>query len=286
MKLIFDGDSWAFGSEIADPKLASQYDKHVHPGVYDFLPVNDRYRVPKLYSHKMANLLGCDYINLGWPADDNKTIIERTMTYITSEYISQNKSTDELFVIIGWTSPERNSFWWKNGNFSNKFRLWPQVQHFDDKKQKKLWDMYVQYMWHPEEYIPRHVSTVVQFQNFCNAHNIKWLSYNAFYQTPHQGPDGWQDLNMLSEIRNVDRKLHGYSYSKNGTRKQKQLQFETLWQTVDPVRFYRKDQPISTFKSFITETLDDPWVGWHPNPEAHEAWALELTRYIKKNKLI
>ena len=64
MQLIFDGDSWAFGSEIADPELAAQYDKHVHPGVYDFLPVNDHYRVPKLYAHKMANLLGCDYVNL------------------------------------------------------------------------------------------------------------------------------------------------------------------------------------------------------------------------------
>ena len=89
---------------------------------------------------------------------------------------------------------------------------------------------------------------------------------------------------MISEIKNIN--LHGYPYSENATRKHKKLEFETLWQTVDPVKFYKKDQPNSTFKSFITENLDDPWVGWHPNPEAHEAWAEELTRYIKKHKLV
>jgi len=286
MQLIFDGDSWTFGSEIVDPKIASQYDSNVHRGKYDFVADNDHYRVPRIYPHKIANLLGCDYINLSWPADDNKTIIERTMTYITSEYISQNKLTDELFVIIGWTSPERNSFWWKNGNFSNKFRLWPQLAVFDDKKQKELWNVYVNYMWYPEEYIIRHVSTVVQFQNFCIAHNIKWLSFNAFYQTPHLKPNEWQDLNMISEISNVDRNLYVYAYSENGIRKEKKPKFETLWQTVDPIRFYKKDLPNNTFKSFIQQNVDDPWVGWHPSPEAHTVWAEELIRYIKKNKLL
>jgi hypothetical protein len=286
MKLIFDGDSWTFGCEIADPVLAAQHPRGTHPGVYDFKEANDYYRIPKIYPHYMAKQLDCDYVNLSWPADDNRTIIERTMSYISTEYLSCNKSTDDIFVIIGWTSPERNSFWWKNGNFSNKFRLWPQVQNFGDKKQKKLWKMYVQHMWNPEEYIPRHVSAITQFQNFCNAHNIKWLSYNAFYQTPHQGPDGWQDLDIIEELKSIDYNVGGYSYSDNGKRTSKKMVFRTLWDTVDPVRFYKKDQPNSTFKSFIEANVDDPLVGWHPSPSGHEAWATELVRYIKENNLL
>lgn len=282
MKLIFDGDSWTFGCEIVDPKL--HFDKQVHPGAYDFLPANDSYRIPKIYSYHMAKQLGCDYVNLSWPADDNRTIIERTMSYISTEYLNCGKSIDDIFVIIGWTSPERNSFWWKNGNFSSKFRLWPQVAHFDDKRMKKLWDIYVRYMWHSEEYMPRHVSTVLQFQNFCNAHNIKWLCYNAFYQTPNKCPNEWEDLDMLEELKRID--LGSYSYSDNGKRKFKQINFETLWDTIDSVRFYKKDQLGNTFKSFIETNVDNPWIGWHPSPEGHEAWAIELVKYIKENNLL
>jgi lysophospholipase L1-like esterase len=52
------------------------------------------------------------------------------------------------------------------------------------------------------------------------------------------------------------------------------------------VRFYKKDQPNSTFKSFIEANVDDPLVGWHPSPSGHEAWATELVRYIKENNLL
>jgi hypothetical protein len=286
MKLIFDGDSWTFGCEIADPVLAAQHPRGTHPGVYDFKEANDYYRIPKIYPHYMAKQLDCDYVNLSWPADDNRTIIERTMSYISTEYLSCNKSTDDIFVIIGWTSPERNSFWWKNGSFSRKFRLWPQVPHFDDKKMAKLWKMYIQHMWNPEEYIPRHVSAITQFQNFCNAHNIKWLCYNAFYQTPNENPGNWQDLNMLEEVKTVDTKLDMYHKFDNGKRTTQHLNFESLWSTVDPIRFYKKDQPNSTFKSFIEANVDDPLVGWHPSPSGHKAWATELVRYIKENNLL
>ena len=78
--------------------------------------------------------------------------------------------------------------------------------------------------------------------------NIKWLCYNAFYQTPlTKNLIYGKILHMISEIKNIN--LHGYPYSENATRKHKKLEFETLWQTVDPVKFYKKDQPNNTFKS-------------------------------------
>jgi hypothetical protein len=59
-----------------------------------------------------------------------------------------------------------------------------------------------------------------------------------------------------------------------------------LWDQVDNVRFYKKDQENNTFKSFITEhNKTNTFNGWHPSPESHKIWAQELWSYIKENKL-
>ncbi len=61
----------------------------------------------------------------------------------------------------------------------------------------------------------------------------------------------------------------------------------TLWNTVNPINFYNKDQLNNTFKGFIEANCKDPFNGtWHPSPDSHAAWATELHRYIKDNKLI
>ena len=87
------------------------------------------------------------------------------------------KSTKDLLVIIGWTSPERNSFWWKDEKISNLFRLWPHIRHFDRPLQENFWKIYVDSMWNEEEYIPRYIMDVLTLQNFCNQHNIKLIFY-------------------------------------------------------------------------------------------------------------
>lgn len=288
LQIIFNGDSWTFGCEIADPKIAKRYSADVHPGVYDYLKENDKYRLPRIYPHFMAQELDADYVNLSWPADDNNTILQRTISYITTNYINQGLPTDKLFVIIGWTSPERNSFWWRSDKYEGRFRVWPNVANFEDSKMKKFWDPYVAYTWHPEEYIVRHVLNVLQFQNFCNQHNIKWLSYNAFYQVPKEIVERWHDLNMAKELKTISDRLGFYQYydSKKPGRAFDAFDFRQTWATIDPVRFYKKDQDTSTFRSFIEKNVKKPLTGWHPSPAGHKAWAKELVRYVQENKLL
>ena len=48
-EVICDGDSWVFGCEIVNPKIAKKYPKNTHPGAYDFLKENDSYRIPKIF---------------------------------------------------------------------------------------------------------------------------------------------------------------------------------------------------------------------------------------------
>ena len=84
-----------------------------------------------------------------------------------------------------------------------------------------------------------------------------------------------------------------YSDSKEVRRQHELNDYVSLWDTIDPTRFYKKDRTNSTFKSFIDNAntqpvycTDGPGAGWHPNALAHKIWATELHRYIKENNLL
>ena len=293
LTLITNGDSWTFGSEIVAPEIIAEHPEAKHVCEIDFYEDNDYYRVPKTYPSYLAKLLNADVVNLAWPADDNGSILRRTISYISNNYIRQKRSTDNLFVVIGWSSPERNSFWYKDNEQSMPFRVWPNVPSFHTKAQEKFWEMYVAYLWNPEEYIPRFILDTLQFENFCRRHKIKYLQFNAFYQSPKSNIDQWEELNIGEEVRKL--KAHGYMYSDSTSpsRNHELNDYVSLWDTIDSTRFYKKDQSSSTFKSFIDNSgtnpvycVDGPGAGWHPNAEAHKLWAAELHRYIKENNLL
>ena len=290
LEIICDGDSWVFGCEIVDPELQKKYGD-VYAGSYDFYESNDSYRRPRIFSHHLGKLLDCKVTNLSWPADDNGSILRRTMEYIGTEYLAKNRSVDNLLVMIGWSSPERNSFWYKDDKINSIFRLWPQIEHFDAPPQRKFWELYVTHLWNAEEYIPRYVFNVLQFQNFCNAHGIKWLCWNSFYQVPGKNPQDWYDLDIKEELLKLECNVGGYQYQRSDTESRFGAlnNYLNLWNTIDPIRFYKKDQPNSTFKSYIEKPelgIEKVWCGWHPSPDSHEAWAHELARYIKENNLL
>jgi hypothetical protein len=161
------------------------------------------------------------------------------------------------------------------------------VQHFDAPQQKEFWDFYVTYLWNPEEYLPRYVMNVLQLQNFCNAHNIKWMCYNSFYQTPGRNPQDWNDLDVRNELLPLN--LHGSPYQISTTkgRNMYQNEYVSAWDTIDPIRFYKKDQPDNTFKRVMEKANVEPvYYGWHPSPESHKVWAEELKNYIETNNLL
>lgn len=290
IKIICNGDSWVFGCEIADPEISKRYSENTHPGTYDYLQENDDYRLPKIFPTLLGELFNADVVNLSWPADDNGTILHRTISYITKNYISKNISTEDILVIVGWSSPERNFFWYKDDDFSSRFRLWPQVKHFDKKPQEEFWKLYITYLWNKEEYISRYVMNVLQFQNFCDAHKIKWMCFNSFYQTPKQNINQWSDLNIKEELQIFKDKnsLCGYSINEN-IEKRKSIQYDylTIWDTIDDIRFYKKNENKNTFKSFIeTKNIEPIFNGWHPSPNSHKLWAQELFRYINEKNIL
>lgn len=286
LQLICNGDSWVFGSEIVDPELAKNYAPNIHVGNYDHLKVNDPYRIPRIFSTKLANILDADAINLAWPADDNQSICNRTIEYITENYINTGLGTDKLFVIIGWSSPERARFWYKDLERSHKHIIWPSLEWHDTTAQKKFWELYVSYFWNKEEFIPRYVDTVLRFQNFCTEHKIKHLMFNAFYQGQGSGCSHAidRDVNIAEELSLLP--PDGYEYSLNNERISKMASHRHAWKTVNNINYYCKDQTKNSFRTFITDRLDNPLAGWHPSEQGHTIWAEELFKYIKENNLL
>ena len=281
--LIVNGDSWTHGSEIFDPTL----DKSIN----DYDLENDEYRIPKIYPTHLSNILDCDLVNLSWPADDNKSILNRTISYLTENYIKPKKSTKDLFVIVGWTSPERNSFWWKDDKFNSTFRLWPHDPHFFSPLQKEFWEIYVTCMWNEEEYIPRYIMDVLTLQNFCDSNNIKWLCFNAFScESKSKQPFcSWANLDVRKSLKSIP--YIGNSHittNKIEGRDNYRLNYLSVWDTIDKIRFYKKDKKNNTFKGFIDKNVNKKyrWNGIHPSPRSHELWAKELYNYIQDNNLL
>jgi hypothetical protein len=288
LDLILGGDSWVFGSEIADPKLIAKYPGQ-HVSNYDYLEENDAYREPRVFPGLLAKKLKAkNVISTAWPADDNDSICNRVIDYITTNYINKNKSTKNIFAVIGWSSPERARFWFKNDTDSRKYIIWPSLEWHDFPEQRRIWELYVMYLWNKEEYIPRFVKTVLRFQNFCTEHKIKWLCFNAFYQGAGSGcsHEIGNDINIKNEILSFGQE--GYGYMINGQRQSDMNLFhwENIWATVDLVRYYCKDQEENSWRTFIHKRLDSPYSGHHPSEQGHQLWAEEIYNYITVNNLL
>lgn len=287
--LIVNGDSWTFGSEILNPEL-ERFSNIVTE--QDFEQNNDSYRIPRIYPTHLSKLMDVDLINLSWPADDNKSILNRTISYISQHYIEPNKSTKDLFVIVGWTSPERNSFWWEDSSQSDTFRLWPHHKHFDRPLQEDFWKIYVDSMWNEQEYIPRYILNILQFQSFCNQYDIKWMCFNAFAadSKPKVGFHEWEDLDIRKCLDSHTKNVGATPITTHevGSRIAYSCTYLPIWKMIDSVRFYKKDQKNNTFKSFVEQNVDvnSRWYGIHPSPHSHEMWANEIFNYMKENKLL
>lgn len=284
-QLICNGDSWVFGSELVDPEIIKKYPSDMHVGNFDHLEENDSYRIPRIFPSKLASMLNADLVNLSWPADDNSSISDRTIDYITKNYLVKGLDTSELFVVIGWSSPERVRFWYKDENLSMRYIIWPSLEWHDSPEQKKIWELYVSYLWNKEEYLPRFVDTVLKTQNFFKANNIKYTMFNSFYQGGGSGCSHaiFEDINIDKELQSIN---WGYVEQHAGRRISHLYDHCAVWKTVDPVAYYCKDQDKNSFRTFITDRLANPLTGWHPSAEGHSIWAEELYRYITVNNLL
>ena len=236
-KLLYcDGDSWTAG-DIVDPKLFGDNVAEVHH------PDNEQYRLPRVWPHKLGKLLDVKVLNKAHAGSSNDGIVRRVLPNIL-RLLTQYKP-NELFVIIGWSSPERKDFF-----YNDEWRtMYPNEYNELDEKDDidKFKKIYFKYFWSEREYTSRYIQQNLLLHNFLKDKGVKHLFFDAFYETREKGMfhnDNFDTAN--TEHRYILRTLP------------------------------HKKQ---TFRDILDKELF--WDGYHPSESAHLKWARILYKDLK-----
>ena len=176
--LYSEGCSWT-GGHLGDNS------NMLKPGLEDSLLMskeNESYRLPKLWPHKLGKLLNIENVhNAGEPGSSNDGVVRRTVENVLG--LLKNYSPDEILVVVGWTSPERKDFFYRETGETDSHWLTLQpaqnmeFYNSDAKDLKHFFKTYVRCFWHPEEFFHRYVRQNLYLHYFLKSHNIEHLFY-------------------------------------------------------------------------------------------------------------
>jgi hypothetical protein len=141
--------------DIVDPDIFPDQPWHtMHPD-------NDAYRLPKVWPGKLSiKLPGVEVINKGFAGSSNDRILRETVNDVLG--LLTTKKPEDIYVIIGWSSPERKDFFYRP--LGERGGAWDTVYpaemlHWEDKDDSIRNDFYKNYVsiyWNEEEYITRY----------------------------------------------------------------------------------------------------------------------------------
>ena len=123
--ILTEGDSWTAG-DIINPTLREEIGGFVNH------PKNNSYRLPKVWPHKLGEMLGIEVLNTSNAGCSNDSIVRRVVEN-TFDLLEKYKG-EEIFVIVGWSSPERKDFY-----FARK-RGWQERKQTDTVLKKRTRD--------------------------------------------------------------------------------------------------------------------------------------------------
>jgi hypothetical protein len=81
----------------------------------------------------------------------------------------------------------------------------------------------------------------------------------AVYQENTPSSIAFDELtkNILKELENLKKSYFPYSKTEYETvRQNESLDYTGIWNIIDPIRFYNKNKPNNTFKSYIENNVD------------------------------
>lgn len=265
-KLLAVGDSFTYGSEIINPSLKNT--------VTEFDYINHEYRISNIWPTLLSKKLQfTECINLGWPGASNDRSVRVLINYLIKEYFSKDKVPNDIFIIIGLTSPERKDFFYYDNNDDNKFwfTLWPNWQHkYEYGVINKFSKLYESNFWNFEEYINRYVNQLLFLQLFFEKYNIPYLMFQSFYL---------HNTRIKNWIYNTNDIYYNYGLD------------EYIWNMICPIHFMNKNEDKNTFYHYLEDmdTSDDKSIffkKYHPSEIGHNLWAEYLYEYINKHKII
>jgi len=143
------------------------------------------------YSKLVANHIGGIDCNNASSGVSNDYIFRNAMRDIT-QWIKTNRiwdetngwvESDELKVLIGWTSPTR--FEWWDGEKYVQDRLWVDYDKWGDVDKWQTTEQQDKFILHQNELIPSYIRTFNHIQSLislCELNNIDYYFFNTFYQ--------------------------------------------------------------------------------------------------------
>ena len=274
MKLILcDGDSWTAG-DIINPELKLIDENHAN--VND--PLNDSYRLPKVWPHKLGKLLNIDTLNIAHAGSSNDAIVRRTMRKV-KELLLDYEAKD-LFVIIGWSSPERKDFY-----YTGEWDAWETIhpvsnyQPIPDKDIDTFYEIYRDKFWNEQEYVERYIQQNLLLHYFLKEHNVKHLFFDAFYETRgHRSMFNSLNIDDVIISSGYETESH-YALMKYFLKVKKEFSlndsFRNLLLDKNKVFEYNGKQ-LNSFKEELFNTKDH-----HPSEKGHEIWAKNLFKELK-----
>lgn len=282
MKLVACGDSWTWGAELVDPaEEPLPIMKYTDDQFWrQMKPVNVKYREKHRYINLLAEKLGTDeIIDLSKPSYSNEAIIRTLLQWLSEEGYTSGRDTSDLFVSIGWSSPERREFYTskveKNQTHEYYFEFgpWSAERRHGDPEWDEFFKLYVLHFWKEKEFIRRWIHDVYKTEVMLKHLNIKYLMHQAFYHHYLEPIHKWNDKKY-----------------KNDTFIDIVLGDKKLWDNIDNVRFLNKDDTeIGTSHHYLLNQVNGDHnkvlLEWHPNEYGHKLWAEYLYDYIKSNKL-
>ena len=164
---------------------------------------------------KSKNWIDCNNASAGV---SNDYIYRQTMRDV-SHWLDTKKcwseesgwvESDELFVIVGWTSPTR--FEWWDGHSYQQERLWVGYDKWGDNDKDRTTED--EFVLNQTEIIPSYIRTfnhIIGLASFLDKHDIPYYFFNVFY-----------DYNNL--IIEPESKIDKYGRSEN------QLCLKSLWE--------------------------------------------------------
>mgnify|MGYP000929562168 FL=1 len=255
MKLLCAGDSWCYGSDLGEHLETLRY------------------------SRLLGQTLGAaSVVNLAKPGISNSYIIMTIMEWLAINGYLAGNDTSDLFISIGWTSPERFDIYPTAAARGSDTSYWQTIgpwifeKDFDtsghypiDSKFKDHLEFYYLHLKNEQTDYYQWVLEIVKMQNLLKNLGIKFLMHQAIYNNDHYktGIDKVYDLTNM---------FHGAAL---------------LWESVEKATFLRKEHDNMSLYSYLKDEVNtlNHGRGDHPSKQGHEMIANLLHTYIVENHL-
>lgn len=275
MRLIGCGDSWCWGAELVDPIEEPVPIMNLPGGGFErqLKPANIEYRLKHRYLNLFADKAkATDIVDLSKPSRSNDAIVRTLIEFFVSEGYTTGRDTSDLFVTIGWSSPERREFYykerWGEDNWM-EFGPWSMDQDHGNSDIDKFMRLYFDNFWNEGEFLHRWIQQVWQTELMLKNLGIKYVMHQAFYHHHTKMINQWDDKKYKEKFTTI---THAD---------------KLLWDSVDSIRFIHKDNPDSgTMHHYMLSVDKDVFEVFHPNANGHAIWADHMYNYCVDNKLL